>query len=429
MARRVFVIGIIVLVLALSLTLPPACGNGNGDENGGVTPTPGITPTPGVTPAPGAKTLKIGCVSPLSGPAAPWGVPYEEGAIWAAADINKAGGIKVGQDRYMVEIISCDSKFSGEAGALCASEFAYDRGLHWSVGGISAAVCRAMRPIFHENKVVNVTVSGSVFSGPDWPYWLNGTSHYPTWATNYWSELTKFYPEVEMAAFIHLDTADTLDQFEQIRPNIEAMGVTVTHEAVQQGTVDFYPVLTRILREDIDVLDTWTMPAGSAALIVKQARELGYTGLISNTAWSPLHTLVGTAGLQYMYNMLTSLHDYESGFFGEAMIDLFHRWQVERAKPGETDMPGTLVNGYRHVMFYRDAIEEAGSIDPDDVLKVFDDPTFEFEAYFTPDGTLGGLEMFGISRYLAHYVPFGRIVVEGGEAKVVQMGGAKYVVP
>jgi hypothetical protein len=49
-------------------------------------------------------------------------------------------------------------------------------------------------------------------------------------------------------------------------------------------------------------------------------------------------------------------------------------------------------------MLYKQAIEEADSIDPDEVRAVFDDPDWEFEWFGMPGRQLGGLQTFGIRR-------------------------------
>ena len=54
--------------------------------------------------------------------------------------------------------------------------------------------------------------------------------------------------------------------------------------------------------------------------------------------------------------------------------------------------------GYGNVMLIKQAIEEAGSIDPDLVVKVFDDPNWTFEWFGMPGHKLGGLETYGIRR-------------------------------
>ena len=55
---------------------------------------------------------------------------------------------------HMIQMISCDSKWSGEGGANCASEFAYEHGLHFVLGPIASPSMRAALPIFHDNKII-----------------------------------------------------------------------------------------------------------------------------------------------------------------------------------------------------------------------------------------------------------------------------------
>ena len=101
MKRKLVGIGVIALVLALLLTLAPSCGNGDEGE---------------------VKTLKMGLIIPLSGTLASMGVQCETGMDWAIEKVNGAGGIKVGQDAYMIELVTCDEKAIASEGVLCAQQ-------------------------------------------------------------------------------------------------------------------------------------------------------------------------------------------------------------------------------------------------------------------------------------------------------------------
>ena len=57
------------------------------------------------------KTVKIGFLAPLTGEVAAWGLPGLYGCeIWAEK-VNEAGGIKVGDDQYLVEFVSFDNEY------------------------------------------------------------------------------------------------------------------------------------------------------------------------------------------------------------------------------------------------------------------------------------------------------------------------------
>ncbi|MFQ5939360.1 MAG: ABC transporter substrate-binding protein, partial [Alphaproteobacteria bacterium] len=57
------------------------------------------------------KVVKVGFLAPLTGEVAGWGLPGLYGCeIWAEW-VNEAGGIKVGDDRYMVELVGYDDEY------------------------------------------------------------------------------------------------------------------------------------------------------------------------------------------------------------------------------------------------------------------------------------------------------------------------------
>lgn len=88
----------IVLVLSLFAGMI-ACGDGD-DENGTTEPSP--TPT---TP-PAAGTIKIGVIGPMG---YVQGEHHWYGAQMARDEINEAGGIDVGGEKYMIELVQADS--------------------------------------------------------------------------------------------------------------------------------------------------------------------------------------------------------------------------------------------------------------------------------------------------------------------------------
>ena len=65
----------------------------------------------------------------------------------------------------------------------------------------------------------------------------------------------------------------------KVRPRPKLAGLTVVaEERFEQGTTDFYSVLTRILSKSPDMIDTTVAAGDEPALITKQARETGFQG-------------------------------------------------------------------------------------------------------------------------------------------------------
>jgi len=396
MKKKLIGIGAVVLVLALLLTLAPCCGNG--DEEATPTPVPGMTPTPGVTPTPTpeAKTLKMGIVLPLSGPGAPWGMQTVQGAEWAADRINTAGGIKVGADTYIIKFVKCDDKYMGSVATTCATQMVYDENIHFVVGSIGTMA--AMDTVLTEGKcfAMGIATAHETTVMPERPYRILSLQDYDAWVDAYYKQLAKVEPDIKTVAI-----ADQVTSYDQMGPTREAIlrywpGIDIVQEVEwSAGTVDFYPQLTPIVAKNPDMVCLTNGPVGEQALIVKQIRELGYEGILSGSNHGEPLPGCEIAGNEAYAGFYQNEPVYSSDIYPEATRALYAEFQ--QRYPGE---PCGLCHylGFATVYFYKQAIETAGSIDPDDVMKVLDDPTWTYEWWGQPGRSLGGLETFGIRR-------------------------------
>ena len=62
------------------------------------------------------KKVKIGFCGPLTGSAASWGIAQRDSVRYYAEQSNKAGGMRLGEDRVFFEVFAEDSKYvAGDA--------------------------------------------------------------------------------------------------------------------------------------------------------------------------------------------------------------------------------------------------------------------------------------------------------------------------
>jgi branched-chain amino acid transport system substrate-binding protein len=407
MKKKLIGIGAVVLVLALLLTLAPACGNGDEEPTPGATPTPGVTPTPGATPTPTpeAKTLKIGVLAPLSGIAAPWGVPTELGVKWAADDINDAGGVMIGNDLYMIKVYSCDAGLGAGPSADCAFEMAYDH----KVSFISAmATQEAIITILDENKIIDCILN-TYRVDPAWPYHFNGNVDFEFWVDTWVRQAAEAHPEGKRIAIVNPIGVDGYGWQEQHYIAAEKYGLEiVADEMYDMGTQDYYPILTKVLSKNPDVISTDASVAGDVILITKQARELGFEGWIHHPTPVAIKLLKAAIPEAYLYDIATNEEDFSAPFFPDALRELNARFLEEHARPGET-LNCCCIHSYSHVLFYVKACQEAGTTDPDEVLKAIEDPSFRFDRIYVEDAEVGGLETAGIKRQFPHFQCYSEI--------------------
>src|SRR5438128_11855513 len=58
-----------------------------------------------------ADVIKFGVSTPLSGPAAPWGIPHKQATELIFDEINAQGGLEVGGKKYKLEVVAYDHKY------------------------------------------------------------------------------------------------------------------------------------------------------------------------------------------------------------------------------------------------------------------------------------------------------------------------------
>ena len=399
MKAKLICVCAVVLVLALLLTLAPACGKEKGD----------------------VKTLKIGVLAALSGPAAPYGTTHNLGAKWAADDINDAGGINVGPDTYMIEIVSCDTKWVNSVATECAARMIYDEGCKFTIGGIGT--WNAVKGIFNDAKVINVGL-GTTRPEADLPYCINGNTDSEYWAKTWAKQAYEAQPGVKKLVIISPDTPGSRDWVNAHEEGAVGQGQIVLDKVYYTfGATDFFPILTKILTKNPDAIALDATPAGDQMLITKQARELGFTGWIQHATPVPLVLLKEVVPQEYLYNIATNEEIFSEPMFTQSVRDLNARFLELHAKPGET-MNTCTIHGYAHVTLLAEAIKQAGSIDVDAVLKVFDDPDFRFNRIYVENAKLGGFETTGIRRQFPHFQAYSEIqdgVLTAIRAEIVEL--------
>jgi branched-chain amino acid transport system substrate-binding protein len=206
------------------------------------------------------KVIKIGGAVPLSGPVAYWGISTMQGWVDGAAVINEAGGLDVGGERHMLEVITYDTK--------------------GTVADSRAATTRLV-----EQDQVKYVFSQAAAST------IGMLAYVPFMMEHYGKE------NLKTAAFIGPDDQDGYDCHFSYERLMKYYGVDLTGvEYFNWEDTDFYPIVTKTLKNNPDFIVTSPSPPGITASIVKAAREMGYEGPISSPAASETKTILEVAG-------------------------------------------------------------------------------------------------------------------------------------
>ncbi len=342
-----------------------------------------------------AKTYKLGMICPLTGPAGSWGIPIKNGMEMAVEEVNQAGGIVVGGETYLIEVVLVDDKAAPEESVTAAQKLIFDEKVQYIWGPLTVACARAVQPITEENRVLIWTPSSTV-AGPEYPYTFSFLPAGEVRASLGYQWLEQNRPEVQRVAIIAEHTPSGEDLMEATREAAEAQGMEVVAIAEYElGTTDFTPVLTKIVAANPDLIDTGSASAGPCALMVKQGRELGYEGLFYTSYQPAAEVLAVAAGVENVEGLIAVGGPiYQEGTPEQRA---FYQKYVERY--GEEAWMESVIYGYRYIKWLPSIFEEVDSFDPDVVAEAwgqseYDDPVTGARLRFGGEETLGIRRVF-----------------------------------
>jgi len=157
-------------------------------------------------------------------------------------------------------------------------------------------------------------------------------------------------------------------------------------EYFERDRVDFVPLLTRILAAKVDAIELDGNSPTTAGLIVKQARELGFTGAIVRTGGPATQEIVNVAGKQAAEGLLVHTPINPALPSVKAYSD---RYAAKYKRPMNGFSPA-FYDGTR-MMF--EAMRKAGSVSDSDKVRM------ELEKIKTFSGALGELSWTGKAMY------------------------------
>ena len=244
-----------------------------------------------------AKELKIGNLGALSGFLAFVGKTSEAGVIMAADKVNAAGGITVAGERYTLKLISYDTKYNNAVARTAAERLIFEDKVKFIMGAASMDTM-GFQAVTEANKVMIFPVGGAIQASPKNPYTFRSSFPVEIRYEALYDFVKKRHPKLKRVALINPDTPIGQAYGKMARAGLEKNDFSVAaSELAAAGSSDFMPLLTGVLRKKIDIIDLGGNAGGSAsALIIKQARELGYTGLIVSPVSLLSKTVLDVAG-------------------------------------------------------------------------------------------------------------------------------------
>lgn len=338
-------------VSAMALTTMAGCGN---SDNGGT--------------AGGGESVKWGVNYEQSGDAATYGTSHVEGIQLAVEEINAAGGVDVGGTKKQIVLDIKDNK-SSDTELPSVYNALVENGNVVILGPAVSSLTKQSFTMAEENKIPTLSASATADDatkkgdGSVQPYGFK-ICYSDSFQGNAIakSAIDKGYKNVLVYADNSSDYAKGLTNvFEE--KFTELGGTVVGVENYTKGDKDFSSVLTKIKGQDFDAI---FVPGyyEEASQIVKQAREMGIDKPILGPDGFDSPKLKEVAGAENLNNVFFTTH-FSLKEDSEKVQGFLNAYKAKYDKDPDT----FAALGYDLAYFVKDAIEKAGSDNPEEITK------------------------------------------------------------
>ena len=370
----------------------------------------GCAPKP-AAPTP-AKTLKVGISADFSSVAAGWGIPIARSIELAAEQINAEGGVKIGRDTYLIETIRADNTFTSEGGKTSAERLIYRDKVHFILGGVSTHDTLGVQMVTTPAQVINISTCWEKKAikeegKPTTPYAFKSLPTPRETTRGIFDYIKKTYPEVKRFAIVAPNLMSSLFSAQLQETYARHIGWEIVFkEHFEYGTRDFYPVLTKALAAKPDLIEISDAGISDMGLLVKQAREMGYKGPITNDTPVLGPDVFSIAGIEAFEGFIA--HEFTT--FGPNGTPEYIAFAESFEKKHGT-WTTWILSQAGALQCVVQAMQDVGNVDDTDaIVEALETSTFKVYGY---NLSFGGAGYYGKARMLGQ--PIMVVEVEGGK--------------
>jgi branched-chain amino acid transport system substrate-binding protein len=318
------------------------------------------------------EEIRIGLNATMSGAGAQWGIAFDRANKARIEEINKEGGLMVGGKRYTIIYFRYDNKADPPTSLENAKTLINVDKVNFIFHHASANILPYL-PITSEKKIISMDLSvGSKTLG--WPYNFNLL---PAGSGRAEQAFKSFVKKFGIKKVAEINPDNESGQVTKAEDGVAAkqQGVEILSSLFYTpGTTDFYPILTKSLIAKPEMLVLGVPSPRDVALIVKQARELGWTGPIGGAQCvaPPAATFAKIAGKAAEGFMWSAPYSTDSNFWTKEERAWATYWKEHWTDPFIADSFG----GCRQIGFLTEAIKKADSLDPDKIVRALETSNF-----------------------------------------------------
>jgi branched-chain amino acid transport system substrate-binding protein len=362
------------------------------------------------------KTIKIGFLSPLTGPVAAWGKPGLDGCqIWAEW-INAAGGIKIGDEQHRVEFVAYDDEYDPAKARTGATQLIRENDVKF-VMMLGGDTWPGAQPVADRTGMLFATLLPSDLS-PDTKTLIAPAEVHPIYNVTAVDWIAANKPDLKTAVMCAQNDALGLPSVATYLAAFEAAGIEMLEEPVlfDPSTTDFAPIVTRMLSKNPQIVCLDTCYSDYVHPICEQLFQQGFKGQILSCTLDFYDQVVTKTSAEFMEGTLFQFPDFDDPALNADFINFtkpneFYA-EYNKRHPGQW---GAVSWEYAAIMeLWKAAVEKAGSAEPEAVMAAMMDGGKGAHVFGEADWW--GEDLFGIDHALVGDWPV--VAIEGGKAKV-----------
>lgn len=243
-----------------------------------------------------AQTIKIGVIAPLTGPAASFGLATAGGPKIVAADINAKGGLEVAGKKYQVEVVAYDDQYKAADAVAAYSRLVKESGVKYVIVMTSASTV-AIKQNAEDDKVIAMTSSVTPKAFDDNTKYMFRLYSPPNYFIAPLSAWMRSNLKERRLLIMNPNDESGWAQTEASVAIYKKDGFEVVGtELYERSSKEFQPLLTKVMALKPEIIDLSGTVPGTAGLIVRQARELGFKGVFTQTGAGGPKEIVAAAG-------------------------------------------------------------------------------------------------------------------------------------
>ncbi len=363
------------------------------------------------------EKVRIGVLTPLTGDSSAWGRPGVEGCrIWADW-VNSQGGLQIGNQRRLVEIVAFDDEYDPARAVVGAKYLVLEQDVKiiLMLGGDTVP---AINNFLTRNKMLATTLLPSDLS-PDTPYLIAPCEVHPIYVVTGVNWLKQNRPHLKSVAICAQQDALGLPSIATYKAAFEAADIKLVKEILYPGTDrDMDSVVAEMMAAEPDILCWDTSYEPYVHALTEAAYRRGFKGQILSCTCDNYQGLIEKTSAEFMLGFIFQFPDFDDPALNHPAINFrrpneFFDAFNERF-PGEWS--AVSWEYYAILEMWRDAVERIQTVEPLAVLSAIKQGGYSRNVF--GEARWWGRDLFGIDHALVGSWPV--VEIDQGKAKIVE---------